>query len=431
MSVVPMSNLQIDEAEETTKKSKNMAARRKGVYTETFLYDALYPLLMAMKLFGLHNTRHDKNCRLRFVTQIYGIVPGLIILSTLVRTLTLFNTTDGFGQALFGKLLNSSWLTWCLCGAISCSRAWFQEEKAPLFFMNFNEVLESCQIKRQCFKQHLRRRAIITTCISVVFVVANVILSGYLLLITNFLDDLKTPVSIFYSFPAWGQTLAICCLVVAQGYHTASWIFPITFGHCISLALRLELKCFNNAFSSEITDEGRFQGDLDIYRFRHQIVSRLIEKADDLLGFHISVNLIFPLAMLILLIISVLSDQSISTNTVYLVPYLYWIGVSSCFVGLVLYDGAFINDAAHASLSRLHDIKLQNLSNIRDLTELTAFLNKLSGPPIGVTALGLFVIDKPTILTTIGMFLTYFVIVVQFRTPTSSGAASGNATLIT
>jgi hypothetical protein len=357
MSVEPISDLPSEELEGNSKVhsmrgkmskvifTAKVAAIWKGEYTEAFLYDALYPLLIAMECFGLYHTRHDKHGKARFLTQIYCTVPAWITLSTLVRQFMLFNKNDDFSSQFFSKMINVVWLTWCLSGVISCFKAWFYEDKAPAFFVSFNRVVESCEMKHKCFKSLLRRRAIVATCMSVGFIVTNVAISGYMFFATEFLENMKAPTELFYSLPPWGQTFATCVLMLAQAYHTACWLFPLAFGHCVSLALRLELMCFNKALSDEITDEGTFKGSLDRYRIRHQLVSRLIEKADGVLGFQISVTLTWSMALLILLIISVLWDPSISTNAVYLVPYLYWIGMCCIFAGLVLFDGASLNDA--------------------------------------------------------------------------------------
>ena len=48
-------------------------------------------------------------------------------------------------------------------------------------------------------------------------------------------------------------------------------------------------------------------------------------------------------------------------------------------------------------LKRTSDVKI--LSLLCYPNQVTTFLNRLSGPSIGVTALGMFVVNKPMILT--------------------------------
>ncbi|XP_055957041.1 uncharacterized protein LOC130012920 [Patella vulgata] len=46
---------------------------------------------------------------------------------------------------------------------------------------------------------------------------------------------------------------------------------------------------------------------------------------------------------------------------------------------------------------------------------VTLFLSKLTGPPIGFTAMGFLTVTKEVILTIFGLYLTYFFLLLQFK----------------
>jgi hypothetical protein len=313
-------------------------------YTESFLYDALYPLIATMRVLGLYHSWHTKS-RLRCLSLIYSLVPGVVVLSTFARMVISFKDVDGFGLMLFGTLINMIWLFWCGCGHLSCFIAWLLEKRGPAYFIGFDKVLDSCELHHKCFRMALRKRAWIVAGVGIVFITGNIVFTGYIIFNTNMMDGMKNPIEVFMSFPVWGKTLANIALVINQFYISGTWVFPVLFAHCISYALRLELNTFNDALKTEITDDGCFNGELHKYRSRHQVITRLIEKADNLLSFNISVNLSCCMGLLIFLLYSVLWDPSVADNVLMKISYVYWIGMSSLLVGLLLYDGANINDA--------------------------------------------------------------------------------------
>ncbi|XP_013397605.2 uncharacterized protein LOC106164281 [Lingula anatina] len=90
--------------------------------------------------------------------------------------------------------------------------------------------------------------------------------------------------------------------------------------------------------------------------------------------------------------------------------------------------GALVNDQAHSPLLELNEAQLDIIPD-NQLIPFQMFLNKLSVTPIGFSALGMFTIDKPTILTIIGMFLTYFFLMIQFKPSDVTVPCAGNFTV--
>ncbi|XP_013415600.1 uncharacterized protein LOC106177390 [Lingula anatina] len=114
-----------------------------------------------------------------------------------------------------------------------------------------------------------------------------------------------------------------------------------------------------------------------------------------------------------------------------LIANLGWLAVAFGVLGIIAVGGGSVNYQAHASLGEIHDLDLSNKANENTLLQMQMFLNKLSGDPIGFSAFNMFVIDRPTILTVLGMVLTYFIVLAQFQPildSSSAGAGLMNCT---
>ena len=115
--------------------------------------------------------------------------------------------------------------------------------------------------------------------------------------------------------------------------------------------------------------------------------------------------------------------EELQENTTALVTCILWTIAAACQIIFICVGGALINAKAHKPLEYIYDISVDETSQ-QDSVKLQMFLSKLNGQPIGLTAFGMFVIDKPTILTIIGLLLTYFVIIVQFSPAYIGGSAT-------
>ncbi|XP_076096737.1 uncharacterized protein LOC143067391 [Mytilus galloprovincialis] len=88
----------------------------------------------------------------------------------------------------------------------------------------------------------------------------------------------------------------------------------------------------------------------------------------------------------------------------------------------ITFKGASINSMAHQPLEELHNFDMSVLPD-KTVHQIVIFTNRLTGPPIGVSVYGLFVIDYSTVLMVFGTIITYAVIAIQF---TSTGSPSDN-----
>ncbi|WAR02982.1 hypothetical protein MAR_009540 [Mya arenaria] len=77
---------------------------------------------------------------------------------------------------------------------------------------------------------------------------------------------------------------------------------------------------------------------------------------------------------------------------------------------------------AHSPLEHIYTIRFSGSSNDTQL-QMFMFLNRLTGTQVGLSAMKLFVVDKPTILTIAGMMITYFVLLIQFKMPVDTNCA--------
>ncbi|XP_052798265.1 uncharacterized protein LOC128230217 isoform X3 [Mya arenaria] len=77
---------------------------------------------------------------------------------------------------------------------------------------------------------------------------------------------------------------------------------------------------------------------------------------------------------------------------------------------------------AHSPLEHIYTIRFSRSSNDTQL-QMFMFLNRLTGTQVGLSAMKLFVVDKPTILTIAGMMITYFVLLIEFKMPADTNCA--------
>ncbi|KAK6183501.1 hypothetical protein SNE40_010973 [Patella caerulea] len=74
---------------------------------------------------------------------------------------------------------------------------------------------------------------------------------------------------------------------------------------------------------------------------------------------------------------------------------------------------AAVNEEAHMPLEYIYETQTDKLST-HQLGQLTLFLSKLTGPPVGFTAMGFFI--RPHFHVDIGgLYLTYFFLLLQFK----------------
>ncbi|XP_064619349.1 uncharacterized protein LOC135482844 [Lineus longissimus] len=396
---------------------------------KTFPYISLKPLLYVMQAFGLFHSRHFGPRGIFW--QVYSACSCIIVFSSLARSFCIIDVEHvGFNNVFFQHMVVIIWLVWCFGSGFAMYRIWAVYEKGPAFLLELHTVVDCCQLKHHCYKHNLRRRAVIVTGLSLFWIAMNTITTIYFLetTIALGLGFILSPKWVYDAMPQWGKYVSLVVASFTQLVNSAFWCLPPAFNHCLCYAMMMELKSFNKAFDDAVKEDATLGGLLARFRKRHQRVAKLVESADSFLGIHISVTLGCSMILLIFLVYNSLWDNRITSSPQLIITQFMWIFTTGAFAGVILHSGASVNKAAHESLSRLHDIEIEDTQGNKDNAELSLFINKLSGPPIGLTALGLFVINKPSVLTTLGMFLTYFIIVVQFRLP-SEPAAYGNSTI--
>ncbi|KAK2156345.1 hypothetical protein LSH36_216g07079 [Paralvinella palmiformis] len=120
----------------------------------------------------------------------------------------------------------------------------------------------------------------------------------------------------------------------------------------------------------------------------------------------------------------ILWNTDIADNHVLVGMYIFWVAGGLVMLGFISLGGAIVHQEAHGIFDELHELDLEN-ANCELMGQVAMLLNRVSSGSIGMTALKLFVVDKQSILTILGMMITYFIVIVQFA-PGNSNSLLNN-----
>ena len=118
---------------------------------------------------------------------------------------------------------------------------------------------------------------------------------------------------------------------------------------------------------------------------------------------------------------SLIWNEHLHNDVTSLMVVLFWTAGACCSIAIICIGAALVNGKAHASLDLVHSAKFSHDYTREEEFQVQLFVAKLNGPQIGLTALKMFVVDKPTILTLLSLLMTYFVIIVQFSPSFTGG----------
>ncbi|XP_046582421.1 gustatory receptor family protein 3-like [Haliotis rubra] len=92
----------------------------------------------------------------------------------------------------------------------------------------------------------------------------------------------------------------------------------------------------------------------------------------------------------------------------------FWLG--GCFLTIILLtrSSSGVHEAAHSLLEDIFHTGTKNATT-ELLGQLSLFVFKLTGTSIGFTVINFFVITNEFLLTLIGLFITYFFLLLQFK----------------
>ena len=385
---------------------------------------ACYPLLFLMKLFGLFHTENDhqndtKGRRMNFSKCYSLLVIGLLFVNS-CRMLAIFTGNEKYGLDLFSKIIEVAWYWLAMSNAIIC----FPINKHLIKFMKehakLNENTKDILELSKSNVVHFRKMVVKVLVFSLFCLALDNGTVGWALFQTDYKKTRMVPYSNDFSF--WPDLALKIGFLVVYLFTSAAWMFPMALFVVLCRILTAAFNNVNNQIQhliekwNEVEDKSDMCKELEKLRRWHQHVCRLVLLGDQCTSAHIAVSFCVNLVNSMLLVYSIMYDiDEISKGGLAVISIMvFWSVTSLGALGLELTTGALVNSAAHAKLESIYDLHIDNM-NPQTQTQLMLLVSRLTGSPIGLTAWGMFIIDKHTIITTVGVFISYFVLLIESR----------------
>ncbi|KAL5017309.1 hypothetical protein ScPMuIL_006898 [Solemya velum] len=397
------------------------------------------PLLVSMAVIGLchgnvvwGSSTHGKLTNVgRFINKIYSICVLLLLWILAIKAFSSYSSEDTFGPALLLKIGSHMWQLLCaLCTSI-CYRMCSNEGRVAKCVEDIvyqNEISSDCQVNIKSLAK------IVKTCTAFAWLTVLLPMIGNVYSVNEYtLNTVLSPLEFDYN-DTNSRLSATMLASFFSLYQIACYNFPGFLVCIISIALyrlfgSIASKVGNretsrDVFASNKEDEG---DDLECIRQQHQRLCRLVSDADEIFSAYNASVLLFMSGITLLLLYQLISNSEMFSDTSNRVLLLMWIAGGLIKIAVISIGGAFLSSKAHEPLKTIHDIDLTDISNEK-ATQARMFLHKLAGPTIGLTVLKLFTIDMKMISSLVGMFMTYFIILVQFQQSATQTMARANNT---
>ncbi|XP_067655977.1 gustatory receptor 5a for trehalose-like [Haliotis asinina] len=381
-------------------------------YDGCSFFEDLRPLFWSLKLTGLFFHRRETSAG-KFIVSKWVVLCAAVCAVTLgnsLRSLFVFKRGEPFDEVLFFKVQLCIWSVEGFAKTTVMFVASYKKELLPLFFKLWREI---CKDKKpDKFLKFVMRNAIM---ISWNFSIVNTIGVAVTFFFVPDLEDLFLNATLPGAAHADVKLPYKIMMIVLVYFASSVAVSSVTLLVVLSVAVTREFFVVNKDLSSQISSDGKFTAGLEDYRLRHQGLCRVVDVLDDIFMIMIAFILISNIPLCCVILYNLIYT---SRHFSILLLNLFWLFFLTFHMTVVAVICAYINMGAHAPLSIIYNIKAEFLKE-RPL-ELTMFLNRLTGNDIGLSALKMFVINRPAILTMIGMLITYFVLLVQFKSPFSS-----------
>ncbi|KAL3867161.1 hypothetical protein ACJMK2_044383 [Sinanodonta woodiana] len=399
-----------------------------GIQDPPSMSDIMKPITWSMIVCGIHFMRkktewqdpadaavytRNGTCAPLSSTIIYNIITVLVFFWGLFRLLASMIIGDVSTESLFLEILSSAWgLLGTINGVICLKSSTSRYGHLQVFFSHWEEKVTSDfrALKIQYNSKKLRRAFLITFTISWMVIAFNIVGTGILVFAP--LGAVSDAFSLLFTSPFPTIIPIKCVTMIVHCYYSCAWILPAPLVVISSLAIKYGFLALCDAMEREIRlSDDKLTDKLRDFRKAHLNLCRCIEILDK------DINILnanwyvinVPLACFILYILIHFGKGifSMAVFTFWLVTSLGYVAVTSFFV-------ARLHETAHSLQKPLLEIETNDIS-LEKLTQLNLFLVKLNGPSIGFTALTLITITKEFLLTLVGVFLTYFFLILQFN----------------
>ncbi|XP_069102491.1 uncharacterized protein [Argopecten irradians] len=400
------------------------------------LISALRPLLISMSVVGLFDVWklrdiNDKNpASKRTLFKLYHLGVVCILGFNFIRFFHAYNSF-AFGSELLSTVYSHAWFFLCFVYAAMNYRIVQNPTKLSQFFTQWNQYW--CLVKKapkdvsqEDSWKHIRRFTTITTIITWVFVLINVSFICYLIFHGHSEPNLLEPITeehdLFILVACLGQIVGLCC--------SCAWCFVTTFLIVIFLSLYYEFKNLVNRFEkmTQTLSTSQIRENIEAIREQHTALCDMLDTGDCVFKHYIGACIFFHIFITLLLLYNLCWHDTVRDDFGQLLTHVFWLIAVIGVASVVMVTCSLVNIKAHEPASFIYKMSMKDITP--DFTlQVNVFLHRLNGPPIGLTAWSLFVVDNQVIVSVAGMLATYFVVLLQFQQSATNPATSLNSTL--
>ena len=296
----------------------------------------LSPMLTCMKLFGAYFQRGGiDNTMGRKAQRFYSMAVLTLLWLNGLRFLFVYTQNDSLDSKLLLKIALSALQILC---AILHTSYFFASESGRL-----DNILKEVQMSPECLPI-IRKLTICCILSSFVNILIFSIFFAYLLfftggsfdfLLTPFVTHIQIDVNIRYVLKAG--------YFICYFYMVPCWFLLQGMNHVLAALLYRQFSLLNRRFEHAVGPQGQFNGDMTIYRRRHQNLSLSVKMADSFFMLGNVANFVCHGAILIIILFTVVFCKVWDT-----VIYVgYWL-LGSCNAICLLWtivDGIMVNHA--------------------------------------------------------------------------------------
>ena len=300
------------------------------------LLSSLSPLLFNMKVFGLYFHREGRRRRLTEAPEwnpattaavtrskklrIYATVVLILVWLNYVRFASMFTRSDNFGAELLYKI---TVFTWAGLLAIFQSAYYFACHTGQLF-----EILWTLPVTRDCVRGARRTAFALMTFIWITLI-GNMCVIAYIFFGANM--EYKFIFAPLFSYTHVPKDYIL--VAKAIGYIGFIIIFPgVYFAHSMSLVLVYmfynQFKKLGKYFRRALGERGQFNGDLSVFRRRHQTLCHAVSKVDRFMRLSNVAGFVCHIISIIVVFYSIVFFSETMKNLVTVSTYMFWLAAN-------------------------------------------------------------------------------------------------------
>ncbi|XP_064629767.1 uncharacterized protein LOC135488809 isoform X2 [Lineus longissimus] len=170
----------------------------------------------------------------------------------------------------------------------------------------------------------------------------------------------------------------------------------VTLLGLLAYTIYRELYIFLKHFKDAISTSGEFTGNFEMFRLWHTKICDLVLTLDDILGGPIFILYATVIPGMCVVIYALMNGTLMAFTVINLILFM---SVALAFMIFCLAVGIiWINHPAHLPLEYAYRIDMSRVSQ-EVANQINVFIGRMNGPSIGLTAMDLFTLDKPMVLT--------------------------------